>query len=59
MKKTRISFIFTAQAAVLESGNFQEFLELVEDSGNSSFKWLQNIYSTANVKEQGVALAFF
>ena len=44
------------QVAALESGNFQEFLELVEDSGNSSFKWLQNIYSPNNVKEQGVTI---
>ena len=26
-------------------------------SGNSSFKWLQNIYTTENVQEQGVSLA--
>ncbi len=44
------------QVAALESGNFQKFLKLVEDSGNSSLKWLQNIYSANNVKEQGVTL---
>lgn len=44
------------QVAALESGNFQKFLKLVEGSGNSSFKWLQNIYSPNNVKEQGVTL---
>lgn len=45
-----------AQVAALESGNFQKFLELVKGSGNSSFKWLQNIYSPNNIKEQGVTL---
>jgi len=46
-----------AQVNALNNGNFHHFLELVEDSGNSSFKWLQNIYSTKNVKAQGVTLA--
>lgn len=46
----------SAQVAALESGNFQKFLELLKSSGNSSFKWLQNIYSPDNIKEQGVTL---
>jgi len=41
----------------LEEGNFQQFLALVNESSNSSFKWLQNIYSTQNVREQGLTLA--
>jgi len=45
------------QVKALEQGDFQKFLSLVNDSGNSSFKWLQNIYTTKNVHEQGVALA--
>ena len=45
------------EVAALESRDFQRFLLLVEASGNSSFKWLQNIYTTKNVKEQGVTLA--
>lgn len=45
------------QVEALESGNFNQFLQLVNDSGNSSFKWLQNIYSSKTVKEQGVSLA--
>lgn len=45
------------EVAALESEKFQSFLQLVEASGNSSFKWLQNIYTTKNVKEQGVSLA--
>lgn len=46
-----------AQVQALESGNFPKFLDLVTESGNSSFKWLQNIYTTQNVKEQGVTVA--
>lgn len=46
-----------SEVAALESGDFQSFLRLVEASGNSSFKWLQNIYTTKNIKKQGVSLA--
>lgn len=45
------------QIRALEQGDFVRFLTLVQESGNSSFKWLQNIYSTKNVKEQGITLA--
>jgi galactokinase len=45
------------QVAALERNDFRAFLSMVSDSGNSSFKRLQNIYSPKNVKEQGVALA--
>jgi len=45
------------QVNALEEGDFQKFLDLVKESGNSSFKWLQNIYTSANVQEQGVTLA--
>jgi galactokinase len=45
------------QVAALEKCDFQKFLSLVNDSGNSSFKWLQNIYTTKNIHEQGVSLA--
>ncbi|KAA3614664.1 MAG: galactokinase [Calditrichaeota bacterium] len=44
------------QVRALKTGNFQEFLNLVKESGNSSFKWLQNIYSAKNVHDQGVSL---
>lgn len=47
----------TDQVAALEAGDFQKFLYLIEASGNSSFKWLQNIYTTKNIKEQGVTMA--
>ncbi len=45
------------QIKALENDDFQNFLSLVNESGNSSFKWLQNVYSTKNVNEQGVPLA--
>jgi galactokinase len=45
------------QVKVLEDGEFQSFLNHVNASGNSSFKWLQNIYTFKNVNEQGLTLA--
>lgn len=45
------------QIKALKAGNFQRFLELVKLSGSSSFRWLQNIYTIKNVREQGVSLA--
>ncbi len=40
----------------LLNDNFDEFLRLVNESGNSSFKYLQNVYSNSNVYEQGLSL---
>jgi galactokinase len=45
------------QVKALETGNFSRFMELVNASGNSSFKWLQNCYTTKNVSVQGLSLA--
>ena len=45
------------QVNALRENNLVEFLSLINASGNSSFKWLQNIYTTKNVREQGVSLA--
>ncbi|MCA9730950.1 galactokinase [candidate division KSB1 bacterium] len=45
------------QVAALQDGNLEKFLELVKHSGDSSFKWLQNIYSPSNDQEQGITLA--
>ncbi len=47
----------SSEVTALESGDFKGFLKLVEASGNSSFKWLQNIYTTKNVAQQGISLA--
>ena len=40
----------------LTSGNIDEFLRLVSKSGDSSYKYLQNIYSTKDTANQGVSL---
>lgn len=44
------------EAAALKNNDFETFKNLVAASGNSSFKYLQNIYSNSNPMEQGVAL---
>lgn len=46
-----------AQKAALEAGNLDAFLENVIASGRSSFCYLQNVYTTKNVSEQGLSLA--
>ena len=43
--------------AALASGRVDDFLALVKESGRSSFEYLQNVYSTINVGEQGLSLA--
>lgn len=40
----------------LINNDFGGFLKLINESGNSSFKFLQNVYSTSNVHEQGISL---
>lgn len=45
------------QVADLERGDFRAFLAKVCESGRSSFMYNQNVYTTANVAEQGVSLA--
>lgn len=45
-----------AEKNALKNNDFDGFLKLIQDSGNSSFKFLQNVYSTSNVHEQGISL---
>ncbi len=45
------------QKIALKQDDFEHFLDLVNESGDSSFKYLQNLYSTSNVKAQGLCLA--
>ena len=45
------------QIVALKENKFNEFLELVKQSGNSSFKLLQNIFSVNNPSIQGLSLA--
>ena len=45
------------QKAALKAGDFESFLKLVNASGQSSYDYLQNLYSNSNVSEQGLPLA--
>ena len=47
----------TSQAAALKKGDLSAFLCGVNESGRSSFMYLQNVYTNANVAEQGLSLA--
>ena len=44
------------EVRALEGGRFREFLDLVNESGLSSWTLLQNCYSSRNVREQGVPI---
>ena len=46
-----------AQTAALRAGDLEAFFDGVLASGNSSFEYLQNVYTTKNVSEQGLSLA--
>lgn len=46
-----------AVADALRAGNFDLFKSLIIESGKSSFTYLQNVYTTKNIKEQGLSLA--
>ncbi len=43
--------------AALAASDVDGFLKLISESGRSSFEYLQNVYSNANVEEQGLSLA--
>jgi galactokinase len=45
------------QVRALESGDFPEFLRLVNESGRSSWMLLQNCYTTRNATQQGIPVA--
>lgn len=45
------------EVAALQKGDFPAFLSLVLASGNSSFEYLQNVFTVKNVGEQGLSLA--
>ena len=44
-------------AALLRKGDVDGFLSSVIASGDSSYKYLQNVYTVKNVEEQGLSLA--
>lgn len=41
----------------LKQDDFEHFLDLVNESGDSSYKYLQNLYSVSAVENQGLCLA--
>ena len=45
------------QKKALEQADFKAFFKLVNASGDSSYKYLQNLYPTSNPSEQGLCLA--
>ena len=44
------------EVAALNSGDFDLFKKLVQESGNSSYKFLQNVYANSDVFNQSVSL---
>ena len=45
------------EAEALQLGDFDTFLKIFRKSSDSSFKYLQNVYSNTDVTAQGIALA--
>lgn len=43
--------------AALKENRFEDFLSGITASGNSSWKWLQNCYTTSACHEQGISIA--
>lgn len=43
----------------LKSGDFGAFLDVIKRSGDSSYKYLQNVYANIAPNEQGVSLALY
>lgn len=46
-----------AQVAALREGKFDDFLTMISKSGDSSFKYLQNVYTNRDVQNQAVSIA--
>ena len=44
------------QVKALEDGDFETFKKLIKESGNSSFKYLQNVYSSHDLNNQSVSI---
>lgn len=45
------------QVAALANGEFDKFLGMIKASGDSSYKYLQNVYTTKDVQAQNVSIA--
>ena len=46
-----------AEVLALRENRFGDFLALITESGNSSWKWLQNCYTNHSFQEQGITIA--
>lgn len=46
-------------AEALKSGDIDSFLKVINASGNSSYKYLQNVFAVSKPAEQGVALGLY
>jgi len=44
------------EVKALEDGDFDRFKELITESGNSSFKYLQNVYPASDITNQAVSI---
>ncbi len=44
------------QVAALKAGQFDTFLKLIKASGDSSFKYLQNVYTSKDTQNQAVSI---
>ena len=45
------------EVAALKKGDFAEFLRVLKSSGDSSYKYLQNVYTNHDVQHQNVSVA--
>ena len=55
--KEVLAQVSEAEVAALKENRFEDFLTNITASGNSSWKWLQNCYTTASLQEQGITVA--
>ncbi|MBR5407784.1 MAG: galactokinase [Lachnospiraceae bacterium] len=47
----------TDEVNALKAGDFEEFKKLIRESGDSSYKYLQNVYPVCDLDNQNVAVA--
>lgn len=47
------------EAIALKNNNFDEFLDVVKQSGESSYMYLQNVYASSAPSEQGLSTALY
>jgi galactokinase len=45
------------QVKALETNHFNDFLQMIIDSGDSSWMWCQNVYSHKDIEHQGISIA--